>query len=103
MHYYTCPICGYAEMPYPPARHEICPCCGTEFGYDDFTRSHRDLRNNWLAQGGPWFSPVHTPPNGWNPFVQVLRAGYEFDGPIPDPIGADNTIQAAHAGVCFIG
>lgn len=74
MKHHTCPVCGYAEMPYPPESHEICPCCGTEFGYDDFTRSYQELRDKWLAGGGAWFSPVHNPPDGWNPFVQALRA-----------------------------
>src|SRR5690242_21702553 len=76
---YTCPVCGFPNMPYPPDRHEICPCCGTEFGYDDFARSHRELRNEWLRLAGVWFSPIVAPPGGWNPFMQVLRAGCEFD------------------------
>ena len=95
MRYHTCPVCAYPEMPYPPERHEICPCCGTEFGYDDFSRSHRELRNAWLRSGGPWFNPLEAPPVNWSPFLQILRAGYDFDEPIPDLADADNTIKAA--------
>ncbi len=94
---YTCPVCGFDQMPYSPSRHEICPCCGTEFGYDDFARSHRELRNTWLAQGGLWFSPVHPQPPNWNPFLQVIMAGYDFDVSVPSE--SENTVLAASA-VC---
>jgi len=88
---YTCPVCGYGHMPYPAVRHEICPCCGTEFGFDDYCQSHRALRNAWLANGGRWFSPVHPRPKDWNPFMQVMQAGYDFDVPVPDSPQIQNT------------
>lgn len=45
MNFYTCPVCAYERMPYPPKNYNICPCCGVEFGYEDFVATHRELRN----------------------------------------------------------
>jgi hypothetical protein len=61
---YTCPVCEWAhlsESPFEPT-YEICPQCGVEFGYDDFTLSHAELRERWVAAGRPWFSTVIRPP-----------------------------------------
>ncbi|KAB0603055.1 hypothetical protein F7R19_10270 [Cupriavidus pauculus] len=34
---------------------EICPCCGTEFGYEDSTpASAREMRSRWIAGGKQW-------------------------------------------------
>jgi hypothetical protein len=72
----ACPICGY-ELSFAPyedglASFEICPCCGNQFGYDDATRSHEELRGDWIAKGMPWFSAGPKPPN-WNPAKQLER------------------------------
>lgn len=75
---YTCPVCAFGGMEDPPKDYTICPCCGTEFGYDDHTRSHLELRNAWLAKGGRWFSGVTEPPSDWNPYAQLVAAGYEY-------------------------
>ena len=32
---FQCPVCGYDQLPGPPANFSICSCCGTEFGNDD--------------------------------------------------------------------
>jgi len=33
----------------------ICPCCGAEFGYEDYTlESTRRYRAAWLASGATW-------------------------------------------------
>jgi predicted amidophosphoribosyltransferase len=58
-----CPVCGYKHT---PEEHSICSCCGTEFGYDDCSLSHEELRNNWLKNGAKWFSTVSQPSGGWN-------------------------------------
>ena len=50
---FTCPVCGYAEMEQPPKDFAICPQCMTEFGYDDYSRSHEDLRAEWLKRSQP--------------------------------------------------
>lgn len=75
---YTCPVCAYGAMEDPPIDYNICPCCGTEFGYTDHVRSYLDLRNAWLRNGAQWFSPVDVPPQGWNPYAQLDAAGYEY-------------------------
>lgn len=70
---HQCPVCGYA-MPYAPEDYNICPCCGTEFGNDDSPWTIQELRNRWVAAGAPWF--FRTSPVGWNPWAQLINAGY---------------------------
>lgn len=69
---YICPVCGY-DLDEPPANYSICSSCGTEFGYDDFTLSHEELRRRWLAGGAKWWSNYVSPPPNWSPFRQLLR------------------------------
>lgn len=52
---YSCPVCGFASLPYPPNDNHICPCCSTEFGNDDVDYSHSQLREMWIAAGARWF------------------------------------------------
>ena len=74
---YTCPVCGYdrlTEAPYDErgnASYSICPCCDTEFGYDDATAKHETLRNRWIEKGTPWWSKYTPPYVGWNPVTQL--------------------------------
>jgi rubrerythrin len=83
---HTCPVCGYPNLRSEPWRgdlpsDEICPSCGTHFGYEDFaggdpTRrpaEYASLRAKWKAAGFPWFSPVRHPPQGWDPRAQLAR------------------------------
>jgi hypothetical protein len=77
---YSCPVCGYDRLEHPPEDYYICPCCGTEFGYEDFAdtfeeRQERwvELRERWIDRGAPWFSPVTPPPPNWNAYRQLLR------------------------------
>jgi len=72
---YICPVCGFNQMPFPADDHNICSCCGTEFGYHDRVRSHHVLREAWMSKGCPWFSTALRPSAEWNPFVQMLNAG----------------------------
>lgn len=78
---YGCPVCGYRGLEEAPrdergeASFEICPCCGTEFGYDDATRSYSELRDGWVARGAPWFSAAQQPPAGWEAAKQLREAG----------------------------
>lgn len=84
---YTCPVCAYSEMPDPAEEGNICPCCGTEFGYDDDGVSHRQLRDEWVANGAPWFSTVIAAPINWSPWVQLILSDYDYDQrPKPRPI-----------------
>lgn len=71
---YACPVCGFDQMPFPPEDHNICSCCGTEFGYHDRARSFQELRIMWIAKGCPWFSAAMPPPEKWNAYVQMLGA-----------------------------
>ena len=71
-----CPVCGYNELFSPPKNDMICPCCGTQFGYDDFQKTHEQLRENWLREGTPWHSRRTLPPVGWSAEIQLAQAGY---------------------------
>lgn len=70
---YTCPVCGYDELTQPPRDYMICPCCFTEFGYDDFTFSPAELRGRWITNGANWHSRRTTPPANWNAAEQLLN------------------------------
>lgn len=74
MNFYTCPVCGYNYLKAPPQEGTICPSCGTQFGYHDFSFSHSELRQRWLANGAQWWSRNTPPPVGWDPHAQVQRA-----------------------------
>lgn len=77
MQEYTCPVCGYGGLLYPPENYTICPCCYTEFGYTDFNASHAELRRRWAAAGYPWMSErVTSAPSGWDPIEQLKQAGF---------------------------
>src|SRR5438477_9835598 len=83
---YRCKMCGYDQMPDPPNRHNICPCCGIEYGVDDAFESYEELRNDWLRAGAPWFSQLepYVVPAGWNAWDQLDRAGYVYAAPRPE-------------------
>lgn len=67
---YLCPVCGY-PMDDPPSDYNICPSCGTEFGYHDSGTSHEELRRQWVNSGAEWWSPVDQPPERWDPYEQL--------------------------------
>lgn len=46
---YTCPVCAEL-MPDPVEEGNICPCCKTEFGYDDDRVTHEELRRTFVAR-----------------------------------------------------
>ncbi len=75
---YPCPVCGY-YMEDPPRDYNICPSCGTEFGYHDAGRTHEELRNIWIKSGAEWWSPVDRKPERWNAYIQLLRAGLNVE------------------------
>jgi hypothetical protein len=68
---FTCLVCGYPEMKYPPADHNICSCCGTHFEYDDFETTHAELRRRWIDEGMQWWSNYTPQPANWNPTQQI--------------------------------
>jgi len=76
---FTCPVCAYDKLEHPPMDFHICPSCGTEFWNDDEEKSHAELRHEWIANGAPWF--FGNAPVGWNPWMQLISAGYGFEIP----------------------
>jgi hypothetical protein len=85
---FLCPVCGYPDLAEAPWSNgspsdEICPSCGTHFGYDDVAggdaarreQVYRHRRREWRSAGCPWFSPSTPPPSGWNPDTQFRAVG----------------------------
>lgn len=88
-HPYRCPVCGYLGItqadPNGPWRlliwsYDICPCCGTEFGYDvdgdtpeELQQSIEKRRDEWIRGGHSWFSQARKPPPDWD-WKKELRA-----------------------------
>ncbi len=84
-----CPICGYDNL-YEPAydeyncsSFEICPCCDTEFGFNDqwlFIKEECwiELRKMWIEKGAKWFhdNEYISQPENYNPITQLLNIGY---------------------------
>lgn len=74
---FVCLVCGFPALTIAPysddgiASFDICPCCGVEFGYDDATRTHADLRARWVAGGMKWWSQSSMAPAAWDPTAQV--------------------------------
>ena len=68
-----CPVCGYDDLSEPPydkynePSYEICPCCGFEFGYDDFYKHYtfKDFREKWIKEGAKLFNKERFSRN-WN-------------------------------------
>ena len=59
---------------------DICPCCGVEWGNEDYTTESRtEYRNKWLADGAKWFEPQKKPVN-WNLEEQLKDIDHETDG-----------------------
>ncbi len=73
---YSCPVCGYPGLEFPPTDFEICPSCGTEFEYHDAGKTHEELRLEWIGNGMHWFSHALHPPLNWNPVQQLMAGGY---------------------------
>jgi hypothetical protein len=74
---YPCPVCGF-PLKYPADDFNICPSCGVEFGYETAGRSFDELRREWTTTGARWASRVYPQPNGWNPWAQLLNAGFAY-------------------------
>lgn len=70
-----CAVCGYGWPNKAFYHHEICPCCGTQFGYDDAIKSHAELRKLWVRRGIHWWGEPTERPEGWDPEQQMRLAG----------------------------
>ena len=80
-----CPVCGYDGLDEPPFNErgagsdDICPCCGFQFGLDDFPYEDRERlvaewRERWADGGCVWKFPSDgLPPEGWDPQAQLAR------------------------------
>jgi len=72
-----CVVCGNTHLEYPLEYGEICPCCGTEFGFNDQLKTHEQLRYEWIFKNrAAWWSLSTPPPVGWTPFTQLVTANY---------------------------
>ena len=76
-------VSGYASF-------EICPCCGTQFGYQDARRSHEFLRAEWVAKGMPWHSRVFPQPSGGDPAHQLRSVTQNLDQAQAPDFGRDD-------------
>jgi hypothetical protein len=103
-HGHRCPCCGYFGLGVPPyerlldpsqARrlqppyglhfgypsHEVCGCCGYEYGYDDEPGagaglSFEDYLEDGIAGRCHWLIPGQKP-DGWDLDEQLAQAGLE--------------------------
>ena len=72
-----CKVCGY-KLNYLPWGEDgetpcfdICPCCGVEFGNEDYTEeSLKEYRAKWISEGAHWFDPNLQPQN-WSLQEQI--------------------------------
>lgn len=81
---HTCRVCGlYIEnLPWgeddKSPTYEICPCCGVEFGNEDYTiESTKRYRQTWINKGANWFNPKQKPEK-WDKEEQFKSIPQEF-------------------------
>lgn len=79
-----CRVCGRLHEDFPwgldgcCASFDICPCCGTTFGYEDgLPRAARAARERWLRDGAAWFRP-EVKPVGWSAAAQLASVPESF-------------------------
>lgn len=58
--FYICLVCGWRglenELIEPFQSHEICSCCGTQYGLDViYIKDVWSVRKEWLNEGAQWF------------------------------------------------
>ncbi len=73
---YICPVCGYDELGAPPydekgePSFDTCPCCGFEYGLDDYEIGFEDYREKWALNGFKW-ADESKKPKDWDVTVQL--------------------------------
>lgn len=85
-----CRVCGlYIDTPpwgenYTTPTYEICPCCGVEFGNEDYDyESVIIYRENWINQGANWFLNKEKP-QIWNIKKQMMNIPKTFQDKKPN-------------------
>jgi len=81
----ACRVCGYQfDNFYPWGENgkvpsfSYCPCCFTEFGFDDLNiEIIKKRRSEWISGGYLWYEPQKKPIN-WEPEVQLKNISSEF-------------------------
>lgn len=80
----NCRVCGLfiSDLPWGTTgkcpSYEICPCCGVEFGNEDYTvESTKRYRKRWISEGSNWFNPKEKPEN-WNKEEQFKNIPQAF-------------------------
>lgn len=78
-----CRICGLYIEDEPwgndgqSPTYEICPCCGVEFGNEDFNLlSIEEYRKEWLENGANWFDKK-SKPILWDVNKQLMNVSKE--------------------------
>lgn len=84
MNEHCCRVCGLYNDDFPwgedgsSPSYNICPCCGVEFGYEDYTvESVKRYRMIWIRNGAIWFIPKEKP-QGWNLDIQLKKIPQQF-------------------------
>ncbi len=58
--------------------YKICPCCGVEFGNEDYTiESTKWDKHKWIIEGTNWFIPKEKPEQ-WNKEEQFKHIPEKF-------------------------
>jgi RNA polymerase subunit RPABC4/transcription elongation factor Spt4 len=90
-----CPVCGVTnavkDLPWNSdgfASEDICPCCGTHYGEDDWAEDvvgrrvlWTELRKKWIDGGMKWWSQdteFRPKPQNWDPHKQLENIPEEF-------------------------
>ena len=81
-----CPVCGYPLGDYNPwgddgktPTYDICPCCGVEWGNEDYTsESRKEYCSKWIAAGTQGCDTQKQPAN-WNLGEQLKNIANETD------------------------
>ena len=75
---FECPICTYNGLKRDPHEgdHEICPSCGTHFGYVDCGPERKEfywgmLRERYIVGGCKWYSGFKPRPENFDPMENI--------------------------------
>jgi hypothetical protein len=84
MEQHNCRVCGLFidNLPWGESgdcpTYEICPCCGVEFGNEDYLmESAKKYRKEWISGGANWFAPKGKPEH-WQLSEQIMKVSDMF-------------------------